>query len=103
MTETPEQRVAELEKRIAVLNNRRQLLLARNQTRQRKDRTRRAIVLGHLILKQAGKDPAFNKLIAALLREGVEENQRYLFPALWPEAVRPSGRKGQQSDGQEAN
>jgi hypothetical protein len=101
MAETPEQRVAELERRISVLNNRKQLFLNRAQTQRRKDRTRRAIVLGELISARAEVDPAVRKLLEEVLRKGVEERQQYLFPTIWPEAVRPSGRKRTGSDGQE--
>lgn len=104
MLTTTAEELARLEKRMNVLANRRQAILARARVQNRKDRTRRAIVLGHLVAARAETDPAARKLVEDVLRKGVEERQRYLFPAIWPEAVRPRGRKNaprEDSDGSE--
>ena len=89
---TPEQkkRYEQLQARIKRLSAQQKLILHRASAQERKDATRRAIVVGQLLFAKAARDEKTRLALDHLLRGGVAENQRYLFPEIWPEATRPT-------------
>ena len=95
---TPEQkrRYDQLQLRIQKLAAKQKLILHRASTQERKDATRRAIVVGQLLFSKAARDEKTRQALDSLLKGGVVENQRYLFPEIWPDAQRPKKRQAQE-------
>jgi hypothetical protein len=100
---TPEQkrRYEELQRKIKELSQKQRLIISRASQQDRKDKTRRAIVVGQLLQKKAEHDEKTKQALENLLLGGVEENQRYLFPEIWPKAVRATRRKQAQEENRE--
>lgn len=94
------ERFEKLQDKIKLLESRTAKILATGNKQKRADETRRAIVLGKLLETASASDKRAKQMLESLL-SGVAENMQYLFPEKWPGAVRPSGRKGKGSDGQE--
>lgn len=101
---TPEQkrRYEQLQQRIKKLAERQRIILHNASAQSRKDATRRAIVAGQLLFSKAARDEKTRQALDNLLRGGVTESQRYLFPELWPDAQRPVKKRQAQSETIEA-
>ena len=93
MTPELKERYEQLQQKIAKLSAQQKLLMHRSFVQERKDATRRAIVTGQLLFAKAARDEKTRQALDNLLRGGVAENQRYLFPEIWPDANRSKGKK----------
>jgi hypothetical protein len=86
---TPEQRrrYDEIQRRKKELAEKERLILSRVTAQGRKDLTRADVVVGAMLRLQA-QTSADKKQYRDNLIKGVEERDRYLFPEIWPKAVR---------------
>lgn len=98
MTPDQKRRYEQLQQRIQKLAARQKLILHRASAQERKDATRRAIVAGQLLFSKAARDEKTRQALDNLLKGGVAENQRYLFPEIWPEAERPAKKRQAQEE-----
>ena len=77
---TPEEQLAELERKADQIKARKQKLSAKIQGEERKKDTRRKIIAGALALEHGRKDQAFREKLDALLDEYVTRpEERALF------------------------
>jgi hypothetical protein len=81
-------RIEELEAKIRSIRAQQKAIKSRGDVQRRKDDTRRAVVAGKLLLRVAANDADLRVSVHNILKNGVIENQRYLFPEIWPKAVR---------------
>jgi hypothetical protein len=89
LTQEQKKKYGEIQEKIKKLAQKQRLMVTRASQQDRKDATRRAIVTGQLLFSKAANDDKTKLALENLLREGVAENMRYLFPTLWPNAKRP--------------
>lgn len=85
-------RFAKLLKQVRETEQKAADLLERADGRKRRDRDRRCIVLGALLQTRLEEDRIAREVYDVLLA-GVNKEQRYLFPEVWPHAPRPLGRE----------
>ncbi len=103
MTPAQKRRYEELQSQMKVLAEKQRLIVSRAAKQERKDATRRAIVTGQLFFAKAAREEKFHQALLDLLKHGVAENQQYLFPEIWPKAVRPARkRKSTEEDSESA-
>ena len=86
-----QQQLDKIRARIAQLSAREQQILARKSRQERADETRRSIVIGKRLEALAKNDRRAAAMMQTLIHD-LENQFHYLFPAIWPNAQRPTKR-----------
>ncbi len=63
---------------------------------------RRKLLTGGIALSLTENDDIFKTSLHKQLEQQIEERDRYLFPEIWPDAVRMRGRPKKDDDGETA-
>ncbi len=75
--------VADYQKNLSQLRARKDDILAKKRQQNRKDDTRRKILVGAIVIERALRDPDLKNHIDAILRDDLKERDRLLFPDLF--------------------